>query len=360
MPETQEHIAPEPPPVSAAEARASTTREGARRIAIPLNLTVWRDLPEEYQQQLAWFHQSALNDDLDWEEVAQTIDYDKTTVFRVLKGTYEGSWEKIIAAIRSYRKLREKKAKSAFVEYVPNRIAAEVNWILDYTLTSEGCSMILGEAGVGKTICGKAWCRENNHGRSVFVEAMPCGGSRGLLKQIARQCGVNHSLNLVDMTDSVVRAFNKNRILIIDEIQHHLPKNTSSRPVALELIRRIRDLSGCALVFIGTVRVRQELEGNGSYMYEQITGRTSKPFYLPSELVEGDVLPIVKQFIKRPSPKFMEVMVAWANDRPLGRLRYITEALRFAHRLATEKGREYTEELVYAAHQLRSRKGGAQ
>lgn len=345
-------------PVTAIEPRAASNRESQKRINIPLNLRVWDHLAQEHQEQLAWFHQSALTDEMDWDEVEDALSYDKSTIFRVLKGTYDGSWDKIVSAIKSWRRLREKKGGIQGVEFVPNRIAREVEWILDYTMAGEGCAMMLGEAGVGKTICTKAWAHENNHGRSVLVEAMPVGGSKGLLRQIARAVGVNHTLTMVDMVESVVRAFNRHRILIIDEIQHHLPKASANRPVALELMRRIRDLSGCALVLIGTVRVRQELEGSGGYMYEQITGRTSKPFFLPSELNEEDVLPIVKQFLKRPTDKFTEVAVSWANDRPLGRLRYVVESLRFASRLAVERKRDLTEEMVFAAHQLRSSRGG--
>ena len=334
---------------------------GGMGINIPINLSNWRHLTADQQEALAWMHQVAITDGMKWTDVEQATGYDKTTMFRVLKGTYEGSWDKICRAISSFRKLYEKRGKVQANVFADNRLYRQMEWILDYTLASNGCTMILGESGVGKTACAKEWQRRNNHGRTVLVEGLPIGGAHSLLRSIARAVGVNCSVSSSQMLDSVIRAFNPNRVLIVDEIQHYLP-TAGKHPIALEMIRRIRDISGCSLAYLGTVRVRQQLKESGNaYMYEQITGRTSKPFILTDTLTEDDVLPIVRQYVAKPSDKLKEVLVAWANDRDLGRLRYVVEALRFGSRLASDQKQELNEKHIFAGHTLRERQqfGGA-
>jgi len=330
-------------------------------IAIPMNLANWKHLPQEQQDLLAWLHQIAITEGMGWTELAAAVNYDKTTMFRVLKGTYEGSFDKVCRSIASFKRLWEKRRKVQAAVFADNRTFRQMEWILDYTQGSNGCTMILGESGVGKTACAKEWQRRNGMGRTVFVEGLPIGGANSLLRLIAGAVGVSRTASATQMLDSVIRAFNPNRILIVDEIQHYLP-TSGKMPVALEMIRRIRDISGCSLSYLGTVRVRQQLtQAGNSYMYEQITGRTSKPFVLTDTLTEDDVLPIARQYIPKPSDKLTEVLVAWANDRDLGRLRYVVEALRFGSRLASDQRQELNEKHIFAGHTLRERQqfGGA-
>lgn len=344
-------------PVSASEqAEASSTHA---RINIPLNLENWKPLDEATRDQLAWFHQYILAEHLGYEEVERALGYDGSTIFRVLKGTYEGSWPNVIRAIRKFRaevdslkKLEARRGSLQRCAFVENRVSKRVAWILGYTLDRAGASLVLGEGGVGKTACLKAWSNDNNHGRSVVVESLPIGGAKGLLRQIAEKVGVNKNLNTHQMIEAVVRAFNDTRILIVDEIQHHVPLGVRTTPTALEMVRRIKDLSGCALAMFGTVRVTSDLSRT-PYFYEQIMRRTGKPYYLPDTFEETDVLPMVKQFIPRPTGRFMEVMLAWSNDRELGRLNYIVDMLTFASKLAHDNKKPLTEEMVLASHQMR-------
>jgi hypothetical protein len=91
-------------------------------------------------------------------------------------------------------------------------------------------------------------------------------------------------------------------------------------------------------------------------MFEQVIGRTGRPFYLPADFTEDDILPILTQFVKRPSSEFREVMLAWANDREIGRLRYVVDMLTFASKIAHDQNKPLTEEMVLAGHQLREKR----
>lgn len=351
-------------PVSASEAGEVTTK-GAR-INIPLNLNNWKKLPPDVVEQLQWFHQYILSEGLGYEEITKALDYDNTVIWRVLKGTYEGSWPNIVKAIKKYRaevnslaKLKAARGTIQQVNFVQNSVCKRIDWILDYTLSRARSSLILGDGGIGKTEVIKWWSRNNNHGRSVLVECLPVGGAKGLLRQVAEKVGVNKTLGMTQMLDAVIRAFDDTRILILDEIQHHVPSTSKSNPIALEMARRIKDLSGCGLAMFGTNRCESSMKSNIDF-YQQIMRRAGRIYYLPDTFEDSDIRPIVTQFIQSPSKDFMEVIISWANDPEVGRLNYIVDTLAFAAKIAHDKHDRLTEERVLAGHQLRenrSKKG---
>ena len=89
------------PGVSASDQAEASSAHA--RINIPLNLENWKALPADLVEQLQWFHQYILAEHLGYEEVEKALDYDSSTIFRVLRGTYEGSWPNVIRAIKKYR-----------------------------------------------------------------------------------------------------------------------------------------------------------------------------------------------------------------------------------------------------------------
>lgn len=346
-------------PVSTSEQAAASSAHS--RINVPLNLENWQSLDETTQKLLAWFHQHLLNEGLNWTEAGETIQYDKSTIYRVLKGTYEGNWPNIAKAIRKYqtevaslKKLEGERASFQQCRFTPTTVTNRIEWILSYTLQRARTSLILGDGGIGKTAGQEHWCSENNHGRSVRVECMPIGGAKGLLVQIAGKVGVNQNMSLAQMLPAVTRAFNSTRILVLDEIQHHIPQSPKVAPMALEMARRIADLSGCALAMFGTNRVETTL-GSQKDFYEQIIRRAGKPYYLPNKFEMKDVMPIITQFIKRPSAGFQDIMLDWSNDPGMGRLNYVVDQLVFASKLASDNKKTLNEDMVLAGHALREK-----
>lgn len=60
-------------PVSKSEvARASSAHS---RINVPFNLNNWKTLPQETQDELAWFHQHALEENLNWKQCTEALGY---------------------------------------------------------------------------------------------------------------------------------------------------------------------------------------------------------------------------------------------------------------------------------------------
>jgi DNA transposition AAA+ family ATPase len=339
----------------AMQAEASSAHS---RINVPLNLDNWKTLPENVVAELTWFHQHLLDNNLSWTEAEQAISYDRSTVFRVLKGTYEGSWQKIVAAIASYRKLDEQRGSIQKNEFVENSISRLIFAALDYTMANNSLAMIVGESRSGKTMGAKMWCQMNNHGRAVFITAPVVGGTKALARRIAKRVGVNRNQSVPTLIEAIYRAFNKNRILVVDEAHRLLPNDSRVvNPNNVEILRDIHDETGCALALISTRRLQNGLE-RGAYQYEQLTGRLSggMPFIIKPKIKRGDVVPIVKQFVKNPSTGLIDDMEKIANAP--GRLGVMVEMLKVASRIASKSKQSLDESHVHKAIAIRAQMSG--
>ncbi|MCX7723465.1 MAG: AAA family ATPase, partial [Verrucomicrobiae bacterium] len=295
------------PPVSRAEAAATSTAHA--RINVPLNLDNWRHLPESVATELTWLHQYLLSEGLSWEEAEKIVGFDRSTIYRVLKGTYEGNWENVAAKVGSLRRTVALQAAVQKTVFVETPQAKQIFWILDYTLGKSGVSFLIGPGGVGKTFAVKEWLRRHNHGRAVLVEAYPVGGAKLMLRSIAHAVGVNKNYSIPQLIEAVERAFDSTRMIIVDEVQHYVPCDPRSRPVAIECLRRIHDTTGCALALIGTAAARAEMERSTNF-YEQLIRRAGKPFYIVDKFTPADIRPIAAQFVPNPSDEFLNLLTA--------------------------------------------------
>jgi DNA transposition AAA+ family ATPase len=350
-------IAPEKPATSngtgGGEISRSLSAEASSahsRINIPLNLDNWKHLPEDVVSDLLWFHQWILNHNIGWKEAEQAIAYDKSTIFRVLKGTYEGNWSKVVVAIQKYR--WQQRRSEQHNEFARNSISDMIFAALDYAIANKSMTIIIGESRTGKTISAQEWAHRNNHGRSVFVTAPVMGGAKATARRIAGAVGVNKTQSMGPLVEGIYRAFNGNRILIMDEAHRLLPNDTRSvNPACIELLRDLHDMTGCAVALISTRRLPSGLK-KGAYQYEQLEGRCGQPVLVPRRIKRADLLPIVKQFLKAPGADILDELEEIAN-RP-GRLGIMVQLLKVAQRFAKKDDKPLAEIHVRKAIILRA------
>jgi DNA transposition AAA+ family ATPase len=329
------------------------------RLNIPLNLQNWKALSDDVQQELAWFHQHALDTGMTLKQCAIALNYDYSVIFRALKGTYEGSYQKVKGAIVSYRKLVQDRGTIQRNEFVENSISHLIFSGLSYALANNSITLIEGESRMGKSVAGRAWRDANNHGRSALVIAPAYGGTKALLRDIAGCIGANKNLNTSQMHESILRGFNKNRILIVDEAHRLLPNDRRANPVNLEVLRDIHDRTGCALALIATSRFGAELR-KSEYMFEQLLGRIGMPIRLPRKIKETDIENIVRQYVPRAGVKLMAACLETANAQ--GRLGILVETLKVASRMAAKEQKSekprISDEHVFKAFALRKQMQG--
>ena len=333
----------------------ATASSAHARLNIPLNLDAWKSLPLDVRDLLTWFHQYALDQGMSLKDAAEAMDYDTSTVFRILKGTYEGSWPNVSKAIASYRKIALERGKIQQNEFVENNVSRLIFDGLNYAMANNSITLIIGESRQGKTVSASAWRDQNNHGRSVFVTAPPYGGTKAFLRAIAQAVGANKNQNAPQMMDSIYRAFNKHRILIIDEAHRLLPGDRRSNPVMIEIVRDIHDQCGNAVALLATERFKSELE-KGTYMFEQVLGRVGMPVRLPRKLGEKAYEPILRQYFSQPSDKVMDASGKIANE--MGRLGVLVETLKVASRIASKSKERMKEEHFFKAIAIRQQMMG--
>lgn len=316
------------------------------RINIPFNLDNWKDLPEETTEQLAWFHQHALEEGLSWARCEAALGYSNTTIYRALKGTYEGNWEKVISGIRSYRTIVAERCAIKNANFCETRFTKLVTGGLSYAMANNSIVKITGESRMGKTASAKWWRDQNNHGRTVFITAPAYGAARALLKEIAQALGINRNTGLTNMHESILRAFNENRMLIVDEAHRLLPKDSRSEPVLLEILRDIHDRTNCGLALLTTRRFDEGVR-KSEYQYEQILGRIGMPVQLPREFAWEDIAPIVEQYLTRVPNDLRKELTLIANSP--GRLGILCETLKFSSRIASKTQRITSAETIRTA-----------
>lgn len=334
-------------PDKTAAAEASSAHAA---INVPINLENWRGIDTATADDLLWYHQHLLAEKIGWDQVKKTIGYDKSTVFRVLKGTYNGSYENVAERIRDYRTSLRQVKRSAFA---PNRISRLISSACDYVVVSEGIVEIIGESGQGKTTCGEDWMHRHNSGRTTMVEVPPTGGHRGFLRAMCSRVGANKNQAVIQMESSILRAYNPRRVLILDEAHRLIPTDRRANPATVEFIRHLHDTTGVPVALLVTSRFDALLR-KSEYMFEQFLGRIDLQVKLPAEMTADDYLPMVEQFIAEPSPKLQRLCEDICNTWP-GRLRALNKLLKFASRIASKAGDTLADKHVHQALRWREK-----
>jgi DNA transposition AAA+ family ATPase len=288
------------------------------------------------------------------DRMCEVFDLDWTTIVRVAQGKYPTSIANIIARIRDVRRRAQESGPRGFVETVVTRRVFEV---LDYALAGdlEGgrIVMISGSSRRGKTEAAKEWCRQNNHGRSVYVDCPVNGGLRALMQEIADKVGVNGARKTADLQERVVKSFHPRRILIVDEVLRVLPTRRSDRrPVELEFIRRLHDVTRCAVALIATPVFEHEMQTGWLRTYlEQLLGRIADPVSIPERVYLSEARDICASFNARPSEALVGLSHRIVNEP--GKYGVLFELLRQAAGAAKRRGEALTEAHLAAAYRRR-------
>lgn len=288
------------------------------------------------------------------EDLCEKMDCDWTTIVRVLTGKYQASIEGFMEKVRD---LRRRAAESVNTGFVETCVTRKIFDVLDYALAGDlnggRIAIISGPSRRGKTAAIREWCRRNNHGKSIYVDAPESGGLRALLYEIADYTGVNKGRKTSDLRQRIIDSFNQRRILIVDEVVRILPMSPGKRPVELEFIRRLHDTKRCAIVLSSTDVVPQEMQHGANRLFlEQLWGRVVTPLYLPKDVRRDECGDIVRSFNPKAGADLIQAAHKIANEH--GKLGVLFEDLRVAALLAKRRGVALAAEHLTAANKRRN------
>jgi len=307
---------------------------------------------EKDQDNLLWLSGWITDSGKTRSEICDLLTCDWTTVTRVMTGKYEASIANFMKKVRDLRRRVSESAATGFVETIVTRRICDH---LDYALAGDirGGKMVIisGPTGRSKTGAVRHWCHGNNHGRSCYIDSPESGGYHTFLYEVCRRFRINTGRKTADMRDRVFKAFNRRRILVLDEANRLMPGSHQNIPRIFEFVRRLRDLRRCAVaVIINPAAYNNMTSGAMAGYFEQFLGR-SDPLIIPDKVFRAEAEAICSAFVSRPARPLVDLALAIANEP--GRLRVLFDLLAKAKLLSDHKDAKLSVEHLQTAHQRR-------
>lgn len=255
-------------------------------------------LPERHRDLIRWLFFHSIESEITMKAAAAAIRYDSSTVFRVMKGEYEGSLENVCEAIEGYKRIADQRAEVAQVAFVETTTVRRIWNMCDAALTYNSISMIWGDSQTGKTWALQEYARRHNHGATKFIRMPAASGVQMVCKTFAEACGLSNKCSFESMRERVTRAIDENTLVIVDEL--HQAFNTyqkHARVGVLEVIREIHDKTGCGMVLCGTNVARDEIaNGQHKMLLEQLRRRGIFTLQIPQHAPWKDLVAIARAY----------------------------------------------------------------
>ena len=297
--------------------------------------------PEKARDMLRWFFFYCVENDISRKEAAELVKVDQSTIYRVLMGKYQdGKGKNIIPAslisnIESFRRIDERRVTLGDVPFVLTPTARKIWQICDLAVDSNRIASIYGKSQTGKTTALLEYKRVHNHGSTKYIRIEPSSGIHEMMRQIGRECALSPKTSYDKLKDRVVRAIDRNTLIIVDEI-HELTftYRQRSKLSCVEVLRWLHDVTRCGMVICGTNIWRDELkEGKDKLLLEQMERRGVFKHQLKSEPTRADLKAIFKKAFNLDWPTGEAAEIIKDVNTRQG-LTAITEYLRFGNRLA--------------------------
>lgn len=266
-------------------------------------MSATKHYPDQHRDAVRWLFYHCVEEGLRLQEVCKQLKRDDSTISRVMTGKYRNpagelvDLSNIVRDIDKYRKAWEAGQIRSEFRYIQTPVIGTNIWKLcDFTAEMATIGFVWGESQTGKSENFKGWHRAHNHGRSKYCKLKPASGQLMMLRQLAVSCAISPKVAYDKLLDRIIRSLDKSNLIIIDEIhQVTTTYHARSKINCLELLRYIRDESGCGMVLCGTNTFRDELqEGRDKKLLEQLTKRAPAVYQCPDATPRKDVDAIIK------------------------------------------------------------------
>ena len=311
-----------------------------------------KDLAEEQRDAIRWYFYYCIENELSLTQASINIRFDKSTIFRVMTGTYGAKLDGIVEAILAFKKIAEERASITRAEFVETKTAKRIWKICESALIYNSISFIYGDSHIGKTWSLEEFTRQHDHGQTKYIRMPSSAGIQLLMKEFAGACALSKDSAFERLRDRVIKAIDKNHLVIVDEIhQTFVSYHKQARLSCLELIREIHDRTRCGMVLCGTNVFRDELQqGLHKRFLEQLRRRGIFELQLPSVPPRADLDAIAESYGLAPCEGEAEQLVLQiAKNAGLGRYCKFLEA---ASRHAKKKNQKLNWGHFVSAHDI--------
>ncbi len=282
--------------------------------------------------------------------------FDKTTWSTIMRGKWNRDDDgnltehpkvkldkllKAIAVLRSDSRIKEQGGRIPFVETSITRT------IFDYVDKKRApdrvCKfgVVIGETGNQKTAAFKEYCRQNNHGACVWLDAPETPSIYRFKTDLAVRYGRNPQESLPKKEAAIFDAVNERKTIIVENIQRlYEPRLEGKQPV-FDFLQKLQETTGCTIILSFTPTFDKVFTGQRARgFFEQFEGRAGggRTFLrLPEYPPEEDVLTIAHAFKLSRAESHLEYLVNLSKQP--GRIRILFETLQEA-KIRAERRKE--------------------
>lgn len=167
-------------------------------------------------------------------------------------------------------------------DFVETSVSRDVMNAIAYSHVQGKISVVYGDAGIGKTMAIREYCRRNN--LAIHITISPSYASMsGVNELLADSLGVRARVSRKIYREIIDKLNGSGRVLIIDEAQHLTVRT-------LNHIRCMADESGIGIALIGNDEVYSKLKGSGRADFAQLFSRIgTRKQVLTSTLTKEDI-----------------------------------------------------------------------
>jgi DNA transposition AAA+ family ATPase len=238
---------------------------------------------DEQCRAIEWAYLHCVNDMArNAKALADELGYDRTNVWKLFMGKYEGSLENVGKSIAAMRKRVQARVAIGFVR---TAVTERISEAIDYAHTMGAMVVIRGDTGRGKSATARLWQSEHNHGSTFYVELPERTTYMRFMAAAARAMGSANSGTSDSFRQYVGKRLGRNRTLIVDEAGHlYNPKRPD--PTTFDALRSLHDETRCGMVLIFTLPYWDAINrGPMSGYFEQFLGRVSYELEIPPDTI---------------------------------------------------------------------------
>lgn len=205
------------------------------------------------------------------QELANIINYSRTTVSRYLSGKYESDATELEAKLKEFLsgtntdndEITEDEVKhspsilSKRTEFFGSKDAKSIIGVCSSCQEYIGLGIVVGKSGFGKTHALKYYSKMP---RVAYIECDDTMGARDLIEAIERALGIPSGYGSIWKRINGVRDFcntNKGYLIIIDEADKLISKYTQKK---MEILRGIFDQSDVGMVIAGEPKLEAQIK----------------------------------------------------------------------------------------------------
>lgn len=284
------------------------------------------------------------------------INFDRTTWSRVIRGQWDRdadghplpspivSLKKLLAAIETLRKDARIKEMAGRIPFVMTPTAQA---IFDYVDTKRSpdrvnkFGVVIGETGTQKTATFKEYCRQNNHGSCVWVDAPARASMHAFKTDLALRYGCHARTTGAQKEQRIVEAVNDRKTIIVENVQRLYDPAAEGRQPIFEYLQSLQEKTSCTVIMSFTPNFDVTFRaGTAKGFFEQFVGRTGgeRTFLrLDPYPPEEDCIIIAAAFGLRDAEKHGAYLERIAREP--GRIRVLFEALQDA-KIASERNKK--------------------